>query len=228
MKKPLVSVIMIVKNGEKYIASAVESVLAQDYRPFEIIVVDGHSIDATEKIVRTYPQVRFVLQKNRGVSDAYNCGIEEARGDFIAFLSHDDTWTPDKLSTQINYMIEHPETQFTIAMIAYFLEADATPPSGFRKNLLDETPVGRIMETLVARKQVFEKVGGFNTNLSTAEDVDWYARAADAGIPMAVIPAVLLHKRIHGNNISLDVVQNNINLLRALRLSIQRKKRRTR
>jgi len=228
MKKPLVSVIMIVKNGEKYIASAIESVLDQDYRPFEIIVIDGHSIDATEKIVRAYPQARFVLQKNKGVSDAYNCGIEEARGDFVAFLSHDDTWTPDKLSTQMTYMLEHPEIQFTISKIAYFLEPDATPPSGFRKNLLDETPVGRIMETLVARKQVFDKVGRFNTNLSTAEDVDWYARASDAGIPMAVIPAVLLNKRIHGDNISLDVVKNNINLLHALRLSVQRKKGRIR
>jgi glycosyltransferase involved in cell wall biosynthesis len=224
MKNPLVSVVMIVSNGEKYIKFAIESVLSQHYEPLEIIVVDGHSIDKTEVIAKCYSKVRFVRQEKSGVSDAYNLGIEEARGDFVAFLSHDDIWTPDKLHTQMSYMLDNPAIQYTISKIRYFLEPGATLPSGFRKSLLKETPVGRIMETLVARKEVFDGVGKFNTNLSTAEDVDWYARAADANIPMAIMPNVLLHKRIHGENISLDVSKNNQNLLKALRLSVRRKK----
>ncbi len=80
------------------------------------------------------------------------------------------------------------------------------------------------METLVARKSVFEKVGKFDTGLNIAGDVDWYSRANDLQIPMAIIPRVLLHKRIHGTNISLNVDANNQNLLKALRQSVHRKK----
>ena len=70
----------------------------------------------------------------------------------------------------------------------------------------------------------FKKVGKFDTGLNTAEDVDWYSRANDLQIPMAIIPKVLLHKRIHGRNISLNVNENNQNLLKALRQSVLRKK----
>ena len=205
-------------------ASAIDSVLKQDYRPFEIIVVDGHSTDKTQEIVQSYTDVRYIKQRETGVSDAYNLGIDCAKGTLVAFLSHDDLWTFDKLTSQVEYMIQHPEIQYTIAKIKFFLEPGAIPQKGFRKELLEGSHVGRIMETLVAWKSVFEKVGKFDTGLNTAEDVDWYSRANDLQIPMAIIPRVLLHKRIHGRNISLNVDANNQNLLKALRRSVHRKK----
>jgi len=80
------------------------------------------------------------------------------------------------------------------------------------------------METLVARKTVFEKVGYFNNALHTAEDVDWYSRAADMKIPSMMLPEVLLNKRIHGSNISMEIEKNNSNLMLALRDAVKRKK----
>lgn len=224
MDNPLVSVIIIVKNGERFLASAIDSVLKQNYQPLEIILVDGHSTDKTPEIARSYPDVQYIQQQKSGVSDAYNLGINCANGKLVSFLSHDDFWTPDKLTTQVEYMIQHPEIQYTIAKIKFFLEPGTIPPAGFRKELLEGTHVGRIMETLVARKSVFEKVGKFNTKLSIAGDVDWYSRAGDQQIPMAVIPKVLLHKRIHDRNTALNVNGNNQNLLELLRQSVHRKK----
>ncbi len=224
MSNHQVSVIIIVKNGERFLASAIDSVLRQDYGLYEIIIVDGHSTDSTAKIARSYPDIRYIQQKNSGVSEAYNLGIECANSELISFLSHDDLWTFDKLTSQVTYMTQHPEVHYTIAMVKFFLEPGVVPPAGFRKELLEGTHVGRIMETLVARKSVFEQVGKFDTGLNTAEDVDWYSRANDLKIPMAVIPNVLLHKRIHDRNISLNVDENNQNLLGALRQSIRRKK----
>ncbi len=224
MSNSLVSVIIIVKNGELFLASAIDSVLKQDYRPLEIIVVDGHSTDKTQVISQSYPDVSYIQQQKTGVSDAYNLGVDKAKGKLVAFLSHDDLWTPDKLTTQVDYLLENPEVQYTIAKFIYFLEPGTISPAGFRKELLKGEHVGRIMETLVARKSVFEKVGKFDTGLNTAEDVDWYSRANDLQIPMAIIPRVLLHKRIHGRNISLNVDENNQNLLNALRQSVHRKK----
>ena len=221
--KPLVSVIIAVKNGERFLAEAINSVLAQDYRPLEIVVVDGHSTDKTAQIARSFPQVRYVEQQECGIPDAYNTGIGAARGEIIAFLSHDDRWPPDKLSVQVSYLIEHPEIQYTVAKMEFFLEQDQPIPSGFRPDLLQGDRVGRVMETLVVRKSLFDDIGLFRTDLSTAEDVEWFARANDHGIKMAVIPQVLLYKRVHNSNSSMTI-ENNRNLLKALRQSVHRKR----
>jgi hypothetical protein len=83
------------------------------------------------------------------------------------------------------------------------------------------------MGTLVVRKTVFDQIGLFDTTFKTAEDVDWFSRANDRQIAMAVLPQVLLHKRVHDKNISLNADKNNVNLLKALRQSVQRKKQTT-
>lgn len=224
MKNPLVTVIMIVKNGERFIKEALQSVFAQNYRPIEILVIDGKSTDKTCEIANSFEEIRILTQQDFGVSDAYNQGINDASGEFVAFLSHDDIWTSDKLSVQIKYMNEHPQLLYTNAHIEYFIEPGSGIPDGFRKEWLHGPLPARIMETLVARKQVFEKVGVFNTSLNTAEDVDWYSRAASMEIPTYMIEKVLLHKRVHDRNVSMEVDKNNQNLLMALRYAVKRKK----
>jgi glycosyltransferase involved in cell wall biosynthesis len=220
----LITVIMAVKNGERFLSPAIQSVLAQESYNIEILLIDGQSHDRTAEIARSYPQIRYIYQSNQGIANAYNLGIEHADGDIIAFLSHDDLWTPDKLSVQVGYLLSHPEIQYTIAHVKFFLEPGYTLPPGFRPHLLAGEHVGQIMETLVARREVFATVGEFNPQLSTAEDVDWFARASDLKIPMAVLDKVLLHKRVHDTNLSLNAPENTRNLLAALRASMQRKR----
>ncbi|MCL1467395.1 glycosyltransferase [Argonema galeatum] len=221
---PLVSVIIAVKNGERYLARAIESVLAQTYENYEIIVVDGQSIDNTEKIAKSFQQVRYVRQTGEGIADAYNQGIDASRGEFIAFLSHDDTWTTNKLSSQVNYLIQHPEIQYTVAKVKFFLEEGHSIPPGFRPELLSGDSVGCIMETLVVRKPLFAAIGKLNPEFIVAEDVDWFCRAKDNNVTMAVMPEVLLHKHIHNTNLSLNSSVNNQNLLKIMRQSIERKR----
>ena len=219
-----VSVIVPVRNGERFLASAITSILTQDYRPLEIIVVDGHSTDNTAKIAQSFENVRYVQQVHRGIADAYNTGIAAAQGQVIAFLSHDDLWTLNKLSLQVNHLLEHPETQYTIALVKFFLEPGHDIPPGFKQDLLHGHHVGRIMETLVARKSLFDAIGGFDSGMALAEDADWYARANDHQVPMAIIPEVLLYKRVHNANASSDTQTSNRELLKAMKRSIERKK----
>ncbi|HEY9644828.1 MAG TPA: glycosyltransferase [Chroococcidiopsis sp.] len=221
---PLVSVILAVRNGDRYLATALDSVLASDYRPLEVVVVDGQSSDRTAEIAQSYAEVRYVRQTQLGIANAYNLGIASAQGDFIAFISHDDRWEPHKLSTQMRYLLAHSNVQYTVCQFRYFLESGCSIPRGFKPDLLDQDLVGRIMETLVARKSVFQSVGLFNEAYQLAEDVDWYARAKDLQIPMAVIPEVLLHKRVHDHNSSSNAQVSNQALLQALRQSIQRQR----
>jgi glycosyltransferase involved in cell wall biosynthesis len=159
-----------------------------------------------------------------GVANAYNIGIEASRGEFIAFLSHDDLWTPDKLSAQAGYLVEHPGVQYTVARVKFFLEPGCSFPSSLRKEVLEGDYPARIMETLVARRQVFDRVGMLDPQVSPVDDVDWFARANDLGVSMAVIEKVLLLKRIHDKNTSLNSPKNTENLFTALRRSAVRKR----
>jgi glycosyltransferase involved in cell wall biosynthesis len=225
MSNPLVSVVMAVRNGERFLDDAIKSVVAQDYRPIAIIVVDGHSTDRTAEIAQAYDLVRYILQQGQGLADAYNCGVASARGELIAFLSYDDLWTPGKLSAQVAYMQEHPDVGYTVARVRFFLEPGCDVPAGFRPELLEGDHMGRVMENLVAWRWVFGAVGGFNTSLRISEDVDWFLRASDRGVPMAVIPKVLLHKRVHDANMSLFEPSKSLDLLAAVKASVDRKRR---
>ncbi|MEM8674875.1 MAG: hypothetical protein AAGF83_13525 [Cyanobacteria bacterium P01_G01_bin.67] len=142
----------------------------------------------------------------------------------MAFISHDDLWTNDKLSTQLGYLQQHPQMQFCVAQVKFFLEPGATIPAGCRPELLIGEHRGFIMETLVAKREVFSTVGMFNDEYHVAEDVDWFSRAKDAKIAHGVVDRVLLHKRVHSNNTSLTSTINNQNLLKILRQSIERKR----
>ncbi len=224
MTGPLVSVIIIVRNGERFLGSAIDSVIAQDFRPVEIIVVDGQSTDRTAEIAASYADVRLIRQEGRGVADAYNLGIASSKGEMIAFLSHDDLWTSDKLETQVAFLVGHPDVQYCVARVKFFLEEGAAVPPGFKRELLEGDHVGFIMETLVARKSLFLTFGSLDPRLSIANDTDWFARAKDAHIPMAVIPQVLLHKRIHGTNTASDAKVVNRELLDVIKQSLRRQK----
>ena len=223
LQNPLVSVVLAVKNGERFLAAAIDSVLAQDYRPFEIVLVDGQSTDRTREIAHSFSEVRYVRQIGSGIADGRNLGIACSQGDLIAFHSDDDLWTPDKLSVQARYMCAHPEVLYTIAHARFFLEPGCSLPPSFRQELLQGEHVAPMPETLVVRRSAFDRVGFFDCGMLDCDDVDWFARARENEIPMAVMPQVLLYKRVHDSNVSLRK-DNPPNLFLALRQSIHRKR----
>jgi glycosyltransferase involved in cell wall biosynthesis len=219
----LVSVVLAVRDGERYIAEAIASVLAQAHRPIELLVVDGGSTDRTAEIVAGIPEARLLRQPGAGIPDAWNHGIRSARGGFVAFISHDDRWTPDKLAVQLELMRRRPDLLYTVGRVRFFVEPGERPAPGFRPELLEGAHVGRIMETLVARREAFATIGLLSGN-PLAHDVDWYARAKDLGAPMAVVDEVILEKRVHGANSAADPNLTGPDLLDVLRLSIERQR----
>lgn len=225
MDKPLVSVIMPVKNGERFISECLNSIISQDYPSIEIIVVDGQSTDRTDQIVKSFNNVQYIYQeKDPGIPFAKNLGLSMAKGEFVAFISHDDIWPSHKLSTQIDYMIRN-KVQYTITRVKYFLEPGSFIRPGFNKQLLSGDFVGKMPETLVAYKSLFDSIGVFSTELSYMEDIDWFNRADQNNIPMAVIEEVLLHKRVHDDNVSYNpskISRINREILGLLKKSIDR------
>lgn len=225
MERLLVSVIVPVYNGDRYLAEALESIFAQDYHPFEVIVVDDGSVDSSAALAKSFKSVRYIYQTNQGIANAMNRGIDAAGGELIAFLDQDDLWAPNKLRLQVDCLVNRPEIQYAIALVKFFLEPGCSVPPGFKTELLEKEQVGRLTGALMARKSLLALIGQFNAEFTIASDVDWFARAKDSNIPGAVIPEVLLHKRVHNTNVSSNARLNNKELLGLLRKSIARQQK---
>lgn len=112
MKNNLVSIIMPAYNAEKYIGEAIESVIAQTYKDWELVIVDDCSKDKTAEIAQSYvtkdSRIKlYKLKQNKGVANARNVAMEKAQGQYIVFLDSDDMWLPEKLAKQIEFMREN-------------------------------------------------------------------------------------------------------------------------
>jgi len=225
MDYPLVSVILPVYNGELYLDSAIQSIFDQEYDPFEVIVVDDGSSDNSADIVRSYKDVRYRYQPNQGVAAARNVGLSMARGEFIAFLDQDDLWTSNKLRIQVEYLLKNSNVGYVIARIKTFLEPGTELPQGITKaHLMSDTSI-LLPGSLVARKAVFEKVGYFDTKYLLADDLDWFFRAKEAGTTMAIVPEILLKRRLHSSNLSYNMKKMTSEFALALKSSIDRKRK---
>ena len=201
---PLVSCIIPVFNGEAYLAQAIESILAQTYQSFEIIVADDGSTDRTAAIAAGYGSpVRRIYQPNAGPAASRNLGLREARGEFVAFLDQDDVWHPGKLTRQLSRFEARPELDFCVAHLALFwmpeLHANEIRFQGHR---LSRPVPGYITGTMLARRAIFERVGGFNPALRYGDAADWFLRAAEKNAVQELLPDVLLQHRVHQKNLA--------------------------
>ena len=223
-ENPLVSVIIPVYNGARHLRDCLESVFAQTYRPLEVIVVDDGSPDDSGVIAQSFPEVRYIRQENQGVANARNNAIAAARGEFYAFLDQDDIWTPEKLRLQMQYLLDHPQVGYTLTHQQFFLDDGATLPPWFRKELFSTVHTGWVLGALVVRRTTFEEVGDFVTGYVAASDSDWFFRAKAKEIPMAVIPELLLRKRLHDSNESGRAKEVLAELLKVVKTSLDRQR----
>lgn len=227
MSNPLVSVIIPVYNGEKYVVQALESVFKQDYQPFEVILVDDGSTDRTAQIIGKYDNVQFIYQANQGVASARNTGVAASSGEIIAFLDSDDFWPSNRLTVTIKYLDRHPEVGYVLGKQMMFVEQDCTTPPWMKAEWFKEPQDASNTAVLVARRLTFDRVGLFNTDYGSGEDTEWFVRASEAGVPMARLPEIVLYRRIHGDNLSVQMIQmQKANLMKIARESILRQQER--
>ena len=202
MANPLISCIVPVFNGERFLAEALDSMLDQTYRPLEIIVVDDGSTDATAQIAAGYaPQVTCLRQNNRGAASAKNLGISASRGELIAFLDADDLWLPGKLERQEVWLRERPGFRLCFSRFQNFwmpeLAAEARQHgTGPLSQPLSAWSIG----TLLASRETVERLGPFPHGHRGNENMLWFLRAAEAGAAIEVLPEVLMRRRFHHGN----------------------------
>lgn len=186
---PAVSIVIPVYNGEQTISRALESVFAQVYSNFEVIVVDDASTDQTASLVGSYHDQRLKLirsSENRGAGAARNKGIAAAQGKWVAFLDADDAWKPTKLERQLAW-IGRTEGSVAACATGYDLEKGGRKQSiipnltsdQFRKDILFGCSISP-GSTLLVDRIVFDEIGGFDETFRRLEDWDWLLRFSES------------------------------------------------
>jgi len=199
--KTQVSVIIPTYNRGWTIGEAVDSVLAQDYRDFELIVVDDGSTDNTPEVLDAYRgTIKVFRQKNKGVSAARNRGIAEASGRFIAFLDSDDLWLPQKLSRQVEFFNTTPDALICQTEEVWIRSGVRVNPKKRHKKpsgIIFEPSLARCLvspSAVMIRRSLLEVVGNFDETLPACEDYDLWLRIS-CRFPVYRIDTPLIIKR---------------------------------
>ncbi len=198
---PEVSVIIPTYNRAAMVVEAVESVLAQEMVDFELIVIDDGSSDDTQEKLRVYnSRLSYYRQKNAGVGAARNRGLEFSKAPLVSFLDSDDLWLPKKLSTQHQYMLDHPEVWICQTEEIWWRNGRRVNPKKHHQKVSGNIFQRSLDLCLVSpsavmlRRELLEKVGYFDEELPVAEDYDLWLRVA-VDYQVELLPDPLVIKR---------------------------------
>jgi glycosyltransferase involved in cell wall biosynthesis len=220
-----ITVMIGVYNGAKYIGEAIESVLGQDYRPLELIVVDDGSDDGSGEVASSYPEVRCVRQERGGNGAARNRAVELATHDFFAFVDADDRFTPGKLTRQMAALDADPTLDMVFGHVREFVSPELSEEerAGVRPPAPEPLP-WTAPNLMLIRRASFERVGPFSEELRVGVTVDWFARASEAGLRSLVLPDVVLERRLHTQNNGLRERDARTQYLQVIRAAMERRR----
>lgn len=230
--KMLVSVILPVYNGERFIREAVESIWKQTSPPGEIIVVDDGSSDRSKIVIeqlKSQSPIPFIhiQQENKGSAVARNVAVRAASGDVISFIDVDDIWEKDYLEIQLSHLNHTDSPGFVICHFLSFLDKDVDgesneKPYWVREDHLKIPQPGYLPSCFVVKRTVFEMLGMFDTDLRFVYDMNWFKIAKDRKIPFEIEKKVLVRRRIHLNNKARNLKELQENVLKVVRAGLKR------
>lgn len=206
---PSVSVIIPAYNCDRFISQALESVFSQTFKNYEIIVVDDGSTDTTPQVLKRFePRIQIIRQENGGVAAARNSGILVAKGELIAFLDADDIFFPEKLEKQVSLFAQQASLEVVISgwqimdqsgePIAQVTPWETKPELDLACIVLYKP--ARPSATMI-RRQVFDRLGSFDTTLTSGEDLDWLLRVMAAECKASWLPEVQVGYRQHSESL---------------------------
>jgi glycosyltransferase involved in cell wall biosynthesis len=214
--EPLVSVVICSLNGHKRISRAIQSVLGQDYRELELIIVDDGSSPSLADVIQNHQDQRlrfFRFDRNQGLHAARAFALNQARGKFVALLDDDDWWLPGKLARQLAILEQFPQVGL-VCTGALDLYPDGTemlrlPPAeliAYEQELVGECTIA---SSVLFRRSAYEEVGGFDPSLYRCGDWDCWIRLSKKYLIRAILtPLVVTYMRMGSLQRSLDIEQN--------------------
>jgi len=205
---PLISVVLPVYNGETYLAEAIDSILLQTFRNFELIIIDDGSTDGSQHILRKYeqsdPRVRLTVRENRGLATTLNDSLDIARGVWIARMDQDDIALPHRFARQLQWL-DQTGADICGTWVRRFGTSDKRvvrlrqSDEAIKMEMLFCSPLAH--PTVMMRNALVQELR-YDKAWEKAEDYDLWERAAEAGLKMTNVPEVLLLYRIHSEQIS--------------------------
>ena len=215
---PNVTVLIPVLNAEATLMQTLDSLVAQTYRDFEVMLVNNGSSDATSAIAHSYryriPLTILNLEKNLGVAGALNLGLAQISSPLIARLDADDLALPTRLEKQVAFLDAHPQIDICGSALEVFFDDGSKPSMAVQKPLDDAAIKTTLIQSTamshpatLIRKSFFDDVGVYDPRLDFAEDYDLWCRGALLGKRYANLPEVLTKYRIHANQVSQQKVQ---------------------
>jgi glycosyltransferase involved in cell wall biosynthesis len=199
-----VSAIVAVRDGERYITEALESIVGQSTPPGEVIVVDDGSTDATQAALELYTgRIRVVRQEPQGVAAALNRGIATSTGELLAFLDADDVWGPNSLECRLTRLAAPDEPEAVFGRIAQFVSPELGTAATGRFRFDPEPARVTMFQTMLIRRAAFDRVGPLATDYVAGANIDWMSRARAARLRAADVPEVVARRRIHGSNLGI-------------------------
>ena len=220
---PLVTIIIPVYNGEAFLGKAIDSALAQTYPNKEILVISDGSTDGSDEIAKSYgDRIRFLRKENGGVSTVLNRAIAEMKGEWLSWLSHDDTYAPEKLSAQVGVLGEIVNKNGTdgidrivVCCANDRIDANDRPVKrkvkyGTNFDSPKQTLISQIGNytiggcCVLASKAAYLAEGGFNENNRTCSDAEMWYRLMLDGYKFVFHRQVLVHSRQHGGMVSVQ------------------------
>ena len=204
---PVVSVVLTVYNRARFVAEAIDSILAQTLADFELIIVDDGSTDNSPRVIADYAErdsrVSVISQKNAGLVAARNVGAKKARADLLAFMDDDDHSLPTRLQKQADFLHFHPDADYCLVQANHMDESgkpiqdDAEPrplPSFFAES---DSPVYLIGQFMMIRRRAFWEVGGFRKYFRMMEEIDFTLRFFESHRPAGILAEYLYCQRIY-------------------------------
>jgi glycosyltransferase involved in cell wall biosynthesis len=210
----LVSIVIPVYNGARYLADAIECALHQTHSPVEVIVVDDGSTDDTTDVIARFAEVRCVSQANRGPAAARNRGVAMSVGGLVTFCDSDDRYRRTKVAAQVAYLREQPGAGCVLVGHETFYEP------GVARAHWERDEGGTQPQSAMVRRAVFDDVGGFDPAFRFAEGIEWLARVQATGVIIGVLDEVHVDRRIHGENLSYNRGSMQHHLLLAMQRRI--------
>lgn len=221
---PLISVIMPTYQAGALVYEAIDSILAQSYPCLDILIIDDGSTDGTAEALDALniANLHVFQQQRQGPSAARNVGLSHSKGELITFLDADDIWLPGKLTRQIQLLRDNPDASIIIGNTEGFgANVDEN-----KRRLKANWASRQLLQlgALMVRKSVFDQIGGFDTSLRYAEDIDWTLRAKQAGFNMLEHSDTVLRYRRHQHNMTNDIHSRDKGFIAALRKNLERKR----
>lgn len=218
MSQAVVSAVIPVHNGERFLRAAIDSALGQSV-PTEVIVVNDGSTDGSAAIIASYGErIRSVHQEQRGLGGARNSGIRAARCDWVGFLDADDLWMADKTKRQLAAAVVRPEVSIVFGHCVEFAEP------GEQWSARTEPFPARSACAMLARRALFDRVGKFRETREVGEFIEWYSRAQHAGAKELVLDDVVFHRRVHANNMTRVATDKQEQYLAVVRAHLARRR----